>query len=332
MTSVDRRRPLAAFAVVLLALAFVFPGLWPAPARAHEFRPAVLAIEESEPNVFDVQWRPPRDATQRDLPIRPAYPDGCALEGPRARTLRCPDGLQGSLSVPGLEGIEAEVVVRIAWLDGRQQTQVLRSSSPTMQVGESAGHLGQVALDYTRLGIEHILGGIDHLLFVLGLLMLVGFERRLLWTITGFTLAHSITLAASVLGLLTLPQGPVEAVIAISILLVAVEVARDEPSLSREHPSWVAFGFGLLHGFGFSGALQEIGLPDGQLPVALLTFNVGVELGQLAVIAVAYVLWRFALQRLPEDKAEIGRRSAAYLLGTVATFWTIERVVALFVA
>lgn len=327
--SPNGRRSVALLGLWLMLLGLLGPALVPRPARAHEFRPAVLALEETAPGTFAVQWRPPRDASQRDLPIAPAYPGGCVLDG---RTLRCEDGLRGELTVPGLESIEAEVVVRVSWLDGRRETRVLRPDAPSMILGDTAGGLARVAFDYTRLGVEHILGGIDHLLFVIGLLMLVGFERRLLWTITAFTLAHSITLVASVLGLLSLPQGPVEAVIAISILLVAVEVARDEPSLSREHPSWVAFGFGLLHGFGFSGALREIGLPEGQLPVALLTFNVGVELGQLAVIGVAYALWRVALRRLDDARAAAARRGAAYLLGTIATFWTLERVIGLFVA
>jgi len=306
-------------AAILMALVFGIGR----PANAHEFRPAVLALEETAPDEFAVQWRPPRDGLRRDLELEPSFPAGCHRTG---RTLSCSDsGLSGELTVRGLSELDAEVVVRIAWLDGRRETRVLRPDAPSMEVGGGSS-AARVALDYTRLGVEHILGGIDHLLFVLGLLLLVGFERRLLWTVTGFTLAHSLTLAGSVLGLVSLPQAPVEAVIALSILLVAVEVGRDEPSLSRAHPAWVAFGFGLLHGFGFSGALQEIGLPEGQLPIALLTFNVGVELGQLAVIGGAFAVWWLAVSRVPERHRPTLVTVGAYGLGTIATFWTIDRV------
>ena len=184
---------------------------------------------------------------------------------------------------------------------------------------------------YLVLGIEHILGGIDHLLFVLGLVVIVGFEHRLFWTITAFTLAHSITLACSVLGVLALPQGPVEAVIALSILLLAVELSRgdERASLTRRAPAFVAFVFGLLHGFGFAGALRDIGLPEGQVPVSLAAFNIGVEIGQLGVVAIAWLV-ALALRRVDASTRARLTTLFTYALGCGAAYWAIERSLALF--
>ena len=176
------------------------------------------------------------------------------------------------------------------------------------------------------LGFEHILGGIDHLFFVAGLLFLVGFRRRLIWTITAFTLAHSVTLALSVLGVVTLRSAPVEACIALSIVLVATEALRDRETLARRLPALVSFLFGLVHGLGFAGALKDIGLPESHLPLALLTFNVGVELGQLAMVLLAFVLVRLPL---PDRYFVLARRPALYMVGGLAAFWSWERVAAI---
>src|SRR4029077_7138230 len=176
------------------------------------------------------------------------------------------------------------------------------------------------------LGVEHILSGYDHLLFVLALLFLVGFNRRLVWTITAFTAAHSVTLALAALGLLTLRSTPVEATIALSILLVAGEALHSRQTLSRRWPALVAFLFGLVHGLGFAGALKEIGLPQHHLSVALLTVNVGVELGQLLVVAVAYPVYR-AFASSP--KFAFARAPALYAIGAVAAYWSIGRVVSI---
>ena len=190
-----------------------------------------------------------------------------------------------------------------------------------------------MAATYLRLGVEHILFGIDHLLFVLALLILVQGGRRLLVTVTAFTLAHSLTLADATLGLVRMPQRPVEAVIALSIMFVATEIVRGRegrPGLRAERPWMVAFTFGLLHGFGFAGALREVGLPQQAIPVALLFFNVGVELGQLmfiaSVLAVAAVARRIA-QRVALPRPAWAWRVPAYAIGTVTAYWTIERVV-----
>jgi hydrogenase/urease accessory protein HupE len=176
------------------------------------------------------------------------------------------------------------------------------------------------------LGIEHILSGYDHLMFVLALLFLVGFNKRLLLTITAFTLAHSLTLALSALGLLTLRSPPVEATIALSIMLVAGEALRDRQTLSRRWPALVAFLFGLVHGLGFAGALKEVGLPEQHLWVALLTFNVGVELGQLMTVGLAWAVHR-ALRDMPAMAK--ARQALLYGIGSMAAYWSLTRVVAI---
>jgi hydrogenase/urease accessory protein HupE len=186
--------------------------------------------------------------------------------------------------------------------------------------------MGEIASAYIVLGIEHILGGIDHLLFVLALLFLVGFNRRLLWTITAFTVAHSLTLALSALGWLTLRSPPVEATIALSIVLVAGEALHTQPTLSRRWPAVVAFLFGLVHGLGFAGALKEIGLPENHLVIALLSFNVGVEFGQLLVVGVAYLVVR-TLARWPAVNR--ARAPALYAIGSIAAYWSIGRIVSI---
>jgi hypothetical protein len=187
---------------------------------------------------------------------------------------------------------------------------------------------GEIARAYGQLGVEHILGGYDHLLFVIGLLFLVGFRRRLIWTVTAFTLAHSITLVLSTLGWVTLRSAPVEATIALSILLVVGEGLRRESTLSQRWPALVAFLFGLVHGLGFAGALQQIGLPENHLWVALLTFNLGVEAGQLLVIALAFALVRPLAAWRPLAQA---RAPALYAMGSVAAYWTWGRVAAILV-
>jgi len=186
--------------------------------------------------------------------------------------------------------------------------------------------MGEIARAYTLLGIEHILSGFDHLLFVFSLLFLVGFRLRLVFALTAFTLAHSLTLALAALGWLVLRRPPVEAAIALSIVLVAGEALHDRQTLSRRWPALVAFLFGLVHGLGFAGALKEIGLPQNHLSVALMTFNVGVELGQLLVVAVAYPIYR-AFAGSP--KFAMARAPALYAIGSIAAYWSIGRIVSI---
>ncbi len=236
-----------------------------------------------------------------------------------------------TVTIEGILGGATDVIVRVERLDGTTQTERLAPAEPFFTVRESPG-AGEIAWDYLVLGVEHILGGIDHLLFVLALLLLVRNLRRLILTVTAFTVAHSITLVSAALGLVSLPGPPVEAVIALSIVFVAAEVIHDQQgrtSLTASSPWIVAFGFGLLHGFGFAGALQEVGLPQTAVPVALLMFNVGVEIGQLMFVA-AMVLLAAIFSRVRVLSFPTVSRVISYGIGSVAAFWTIERVAAFF--
>jgi hydrogenase/urease accessory protein HupE len=309
-------RPLAlALLVLCLALA---AGI----ARAHEFRPAVLTLRAQAPGTFAFRWQPAFDARRQPLrDVHPVFPEHCRVE---AELLDCQGRGLGELTVAGLRRHPVDVVVRVQWSDDRERTMVLHGDRDRVALGD--GSVGQSAAGllgtYLVLGVEHILVGIDHVLFVLGLVLLVGWRRRLLLAITGFTLAHSMTLAASTLGWAALPQGPVEACIALSIVLLAVELVNERPTLTRRLPGVVAFAFGLLHGFGFAGALQEIGVPPERAWVSLLGFNLGVEAGQLLVIAAAGLVGLVA-RRLPQPQR--WRLAAAYVGGTVAAAWALER-------
>jgi hydrogenase/urease accessory protein HupE len=286
----------------------------------------VLSLEERDPGRFAVQWRAPFDGRRQELmQIRPAFPEHCRLE---RSSLDCgARGLEGAIVLWGLEQRPVDVVVRVRWRNGATRTAVLHGDENQLLVeatpATSSG-TAQTLGTYMGLGVEHILLGWDHLAFVLGLVILVGLRRRLLWTITGFTIAHSITLACSVLGVLALPQAPVEAVIALSIVLLAVEIAHDTDSLTRRVPGTVACGFGLVHGFGFSGALAEIGLPPDQVPLALLGFNLGVELGQGLAILTAFAAWRLGGARLHGPRLTM---TAAYVMGSFGAFWAFARVI-----
>jgi hydrogenase/urease accessory protein HupE len=221
-------------------------------------------------------------------------------------------------------------MVKISWLDGQTRVYTLTGGQPTVQLfgsSEDQRGWGEIASAYTVLGFEHILGGLDHLMFVIALLFLVGFNRQLLWTITAFTVAHSITLALSAMGWLTLRPPPVEATIALSIMLVAAEALHTRMTLSRRWPAMVAFLFGLVHGLGFAGALKEIGLPQNHLAVALGTFNVGVEIGQLLVVFIAWVIYRLAARWPAFEK---GRQPALYAIGGAAAYWSIARILNIF--
>jgi len=220
-----------------------------------------------------------------------------------------------------------DVLVRIEFANGASSTALLKPSQPWLIV-KGPRSAGQVVWDFTVLGVEHILSGFDHLLFVLALLLIVSGTRRLLMTITAFTIAHSITLAAATLGWLWLPGPPVEATIALSILFLASEmlkVNRGQPSLTANYPWLVAFAFGLLHGLGFAGALADVGLPQHEIPLALLMFNIGVELGQILFVVVILV-FVFVLQRLRNGWPLWSRQVPAYGIGTMAAFWFVERV------
>jgi hydrogenase/urease accessory protein HupE len=310
------RRALRALLLAVLAL---FGGL----AAAHEMSMAEMRIRETAPGEFVWQWTAV-DERQAGRVLAPVWPPPCAAE---AQTLRCgAQGLSGPLSMQGIGKLYSAAIVKIEWRDGQTTVHTLTSSQPRVQLfGSADDRRGwqDIASAYTLLGIEHILTGLDHLLFVVGLLFLVGFNRRLVWTITAFTAAHSLTLGLSAGGWLTLRPPPVEAAIALSIMLVAGEAMRRRATLARRWPALVAFLFGLVHGLGFAGALKEIGLPANHFAVALLTFNLGVEIGQLLTVAAAWVLWR-VLARLP--RLQQARTGALYTMGAVAAYWSWLRI------
>jgi hydrogenase/urease accessory protein HupE len=320
--------------VLLLAAVFLW---WVTPAVAHEVRPAYLQLDETTPGQFSVLWKVPA-AGDRRLGLYLVFPAECQnLTEPKGLIdqaayferwkMACNSGLKGkTLTVDGLRTSMTDVLARISWIDGTTEIARLTPEQPSLSLKGSQASL-QVAWTYFLLGVDHILGGIDHLLFVLALMLLIHQRWMLFKTITAFTLAHSITLAGATLGYFSLPQKPVEAVIALSIAFVASELVKMKPGerrLSEAYPWVVAFTFGLLHGFGFAGALKEIGLPQTDVPLALLTFNLGVEAGQL--LFVAGVLMVFALiTRLIRSPLHHARTAAAYVIGTIALAWFLER-------
>jgi HupE / UreJ protein len=311
------------------------------PAVAHESRPALLQLTETQPGRYEVLWKRPQrgDLTLR---LQVAWPADCSDLAPTAaqivagamierRLVECGEGglIGRRIGIDGLDGMATDVLVRIDFLDGRVQSSLLKPASPWLDVEGPRPALA-VAADYFVMGVEHILLGVDHLLFVLGLVLLVRSVGLLVQTITAFTLAHSITLAMATLGFAHAPQAPVEAVIALSILFLASELARrhgGEAGLTAHYPWLVAFSFGLLHGFGFAGALAEVGLPETDIPLALLVFNLGVEAGQLLFVAgVLALLWLG--RRVVVSAPRWLQDAPTYAIGSLAAFWLIQRVAA----
>ena len=310
-----------------------------ATASAHEARPAYLEIRETAPGQFRLLWRTPVLAGMR-LPVALRLPDDVRnLKEPVVQELADslverrwidagPDGLAGRrIEFPGLQLTITDTLVRVEMLDGRRWTTIVHPSQPWMAIAVSQSGW-EMAGTYVAQGIRHILFGADHLLFVLGLLLIVADRWMLLKTVTAFTVAHSITLAIATLGYAEVPMMPLNAAIALSILFLGPEIVRvwrGETSFTIRHPWVVAFAFGLLHGFGFASALVGAGLPRRELPLALVSFNVGVELGQLGFIALilalerAFVLleirWPRWVQALP-----------GYAVGSLGAFWTLQRV------
>lgn len=309
---------------LLARLCVLIGALLPAVAGAHEMSIAEMELREDAPGEFTWHWSAASDKRASVADLVPRWPDGCVAESQR---LHCgEDGLTGLLTLDGIGKRYSAALIKIHWRDG-YAVYTVTGSQPDLQLFGSAEDRRpwtKIASAYTGLGVEHILSGIDHLLFVLSLLFLVGFNRKLLLTITAFTLAHSLTLALSALGWLSLRSPPVEASIALSIMLVASEALGNRQTLSRRWPEAVAFLFGLVHGLGFAGALKAIGLPQNHLPMALLSFNVGVEIGQLLLIAAAYLVYRALRGRLAA-----ARRPCLYAIGSVAAFWSIGRILAI---
>jgi hydrogenase/urease accessory protein HupE len=310
---------------------------------AHEARPAYLEIKETVPGRFSVLWRTPVLAGMR-LPVVLKIPDDVkTLEGPNVEELADslverrwidagPDGLAGKrIEFVGLPLTITDVLVRVEMLDGRTWTTIVRPSQPWFETAASQTWL-EAAGTYIVQGIRHILFGVDHLLFVLGLLLIVTDRWMLLKTVTAFTVAHSITLAIATLGYAAVPVLPLNAAIALSILFLGPEIVRSwrgETSFTIRHPWVVAFVFGLIHGFGFASALTSAGLPRNELPLALLSFNLGVELGQ-----VSFVLFVLALERSFRQLEIRWPRWAevlpGYAVGSLGAFWTIQRTAILF--
>lgn len=326
---IERTRLRALTLLMLLALV--------APAAAHEVRPAYLAIEEVSEGLHRVTWKQPILGDRR-LPLNPVLPELCEVlnEGLPEHTgaaliirwdVRC-DFSHGMLLIDGLSRTLTDVMVRITPMDGEEISRMLKPSEPFMDLSDPAPPIAA----YLFLGIEHLLFGIDHILFVIGLVLFIRNRWMLLKTITAFTLAHSVTLALSVLDLVRLPQGPVEAVIALSILFLARELMlpeTDRSALMRIRPWLMAFAFGLLHGFGFAGALADIGLPRDDLALSLFLFNVGIEIGQLLVIAVMLSATWLAT-RAGAVRTPVWQQAFTVLMGVAAAYWTIDRTWAVF--
>lgn len=325
-------------ALMLLLAVIVVIAVLPSQAGGHEVRPGYLQITETEPDEFDILWKVPQQAGKR-LRIEPALPSTLKPVTPVMQqltgeallqrwTARSDGPLAGeTIRIDGLEQTMTDALIRIQWLDGSVIVTRLTPTSTAYSIPTSPA-LGEVAWTYFVLGVEHILFGIDHLLFVLALLLIVDGSWKLIKTVTAFTIAHSITLALATLGLVHVPGPPVEAIIALSIVFVASEILKKQrgvAGLTERQPWIVAFSFGLLHGFGFAGALSEVGLPSGDIPMALLTFNVGVEVGQLIFVFAFLGVWRL-VRFLPATWPSWTAKALPYTIGSVAAFWVIQRV------
>ncbi len=330
-----RRWVVAAAMLLLLAAPF--------PVSADEFRPALLEITEREGGWVDVTWKVPMMGEQvlALTPVLPGFMEqvgpgsGHRVSGAWVETKSYSTGdqaLHGAVvEIEGLVGIPADVVVQINLKDGTEHSAVLRSVKNTFTIPAEVTW-GELAVSYWKMGTIHILEGLDHLLFLLTLLLIVNGIWPLLKTVTAFTLAHSLTLALATLDLVHIPSVPTEAVISLSIVLLAVEVVHKNEGIltsSERFPWMVAFGFGLVHGLGFAGALSEIGVPQNAVPLALLMFNLGVETGQIIfVLAVSLLL--AGLHRFHGKTALTLSRATPYAIGGIAAYWTIDRLVTTF--
>lgn len=327
-----RRRVLAALGLALAC----------APAAlAHEARPGFLELRETGPETYALLWKKPSGG-EVEIQIAPVVPEGCRLAtsdrqplSPGAvivrGTLTCAGGLAGkTIEIAGLPATITDVLVRLHHADGRLESHLLRPATPSVTLG-GVTTAGERSLGYVQMGVQHILLGVDHLLFVLGLLLVVSDRWMLVKTITSFTLAHSLTLAIATLGYANAPLPPLNAAIALSILFLGPEVARrwrGQTSFTIRHPWVVAFAFGLLHGFGFASGLSAMGLPQAEIPLALLLFNVGVEIGQVAFVLLVVLLER-SFHLLEVRWPRLLERLPGYAVGTLGAFWAIQRTLVL---
>lgn len=319
---------------------FLFVALVAASATfADEFRPALLEITESEPGRYAVLWKVPLQ-NGRVLDLSPVFPEDMKQMGPAAARIvqgsrleqstwtSEPGALVGAtIEIAGLTSLPIDVIVQIDTADGSEHSAILRPATPSYVVPERATKW-TVAASYWKIGTIHILEGYDHLLFVLALLLIIPNRWMLFKTITAFTLAHSISLALATLGVVNMPGAPTEAVISLSILFLAVEIVHSREgreTFTERYPWVVALAFGLVHGLGFAGALAEVGLPENEIPLALLMFNVGVETGQILFVC-AVLLAIALLRRVPVGWPAGSWRVMPYFIGCTAAFWTVQRI------
>lgn len=319
-----------------LALAALFVIVQ--PAHADELRPGYLEFTQKTATDWSLVWKAPMRGGVTPT-TQPIVPKGCTAKGEPQRAMgqmamistfkiACTGSVAGqSIGLSNFSAAQTDVLVRVAPLGRPVQALRLTAAEPSVQIAAKPD-AWQVARTYFVIGVEHILFGYDHLLFVVSLVLLLTGFRTIAIAVTAFTVAHSITLVGTTLGFLGLPQRPVEAIIALSIVFLAVEIVKkkdDALRLSERVPWVVAFLFGLLHGFGFAGALKEIGLPESDVPTALLTFNLGVEVGQLLIVsATLAILW--ALRTVRPNWSRPAIQAASYVIGAIASMWLIERV------
>jgi len=330
-------RPLLAL-LVFWTVAFGFAST----SYSHTLQPGYLELRLLDDDLYAAVWKTPQ-IKSRPMEISAVLPESCDARTPGesawdgaayvARwTTRCAGGIEGGvIRIDGLDQTRTDVLVRFDFGNGESGSRRLTPDDSSFAIPTVPNQL-EVVQTYLMLGFEHILSGIDHLVFVLALLILVRGKRRLIVTVTAFTLAHSLTLAGATLGFIHLPGPPIEASIALSIMFVASEILhsrKGRPGLTERYPWVIAFVFGLLHGFGFAGALAQIGLPQASIPIALLFFNVGVEIGQLFFIACVFVA--VAIARQFTRNVELKRPAWAnaippYVIGSLAAFWTLQRL------
>jgi hydrogenase/urease accessory protein HupE len=319
-----------------LVMAALF--LFAQPAQADELRPGYLELTQKTEADWTLVWKAPMRGGVTPA-TQPILPKGCTAKTDPQRVLgemamistfqiRCAETVAGhSIGLSNFSASQTDVLVRVAPLGRPVQVLRLTASEPSVEIAAKPDSW-QVARAYFVIGVEHILFGYDHLLFVVALVLLLTGFRTITVAVTAFTVAHSVTLIGTTLGFLGLPQRPVEAIIALSIVFLAVEILKKKdgaPRLSERVPWVVAFLFGLLHGFGFAGALKEIGLPESDVPTALLTFNLGVEAGQLMIVA-ATLMALAIIVRLRADSLRPAIRWASYAIGAIASMWLLERV------
>jgi hydrogenase/urease accessory protein HupE len=326
---------------ILFLAMMVIAILFATKSEAHEIRPALLNITETEPGWFEVMWKVPIFEGEV-LDVTPVFPAGFKMIGMPSNNILPghiiqyfsvqyvgEDAIAGKeIVIEGLSSLQIDVLVQMVLIDGSRYSAILKPAAP-IYIFPKIGSKSEVAYSYWIMGIIHILSGFDHLLFVLALLLIVVNKWKLFKTITAFTLAHSVTLALATLGLVNVPPGPTEAVIALSIVFLAGEIMnihRGKYSITQQYPWIVAMFFGLFHGLGFAGALTNIGLPQAEIPIALLMFNLGVETGQIMFLLAVLLVWAI-IKRLNIKWPVNAWKWMPYAIGSLAAFWTIERIV-----